>query len=464
MNHLARYRKTLGFLTDLITMVAGYYVAYWLTSVFDGHATFAYMHARFLQTEMLCFVSWTLTVAIYAEYPSRRNAGIARDLLKVVSMNLWAVLIFSVSTFILKEISVSRLFVFSYVLTEVILMFLNRYFVRLVLYLLRQYGWDSRTRVLVGVSQHALRYLEEVAENKQFGLQLVGYVADAEHEWDIPYLGSISHIESILSQLTPDGVVIALKISDPNTERVISACEVLGISVELLLDGLSSKIASSTVHHGARISSLALSAIPHTPTSLLVKRITDIGISVLAILLLSPLFLFVAIAIRIEDGGPVFFVQERVGLKNRKFQMFKFRSMRVDAEGLKPSLLHMNEMSGPVFKLTDDPRVTRVGAMLRQTSIDELPQLFNVLLGSMSLVGPRPPLPSEVALYDDMHRRRLSVKPGLTCLWQIAGRNDIDFDRWMELDLAYIDNWSYLNDVKIMFRTIPAVLRRHGAR
>lgn len=144
--------------------------------------------------------------------------------------------------------------------------------------------------------------------------------------------------------------------------------------------------------------------------------------------------------------------------------MFKFRSMRVDAEGLKPSLLHMNEMSGPVFKLTHDPRVTRVGAVLRQTSIDELPQLVNVLLGSMSLVGPRPPLPSEVALYDDMHRRRLSVKPGLTCLWQIAGRNDIDFDRWMELDLAYIDNWSYLNDVKIMFRTIPAVLRRHGAR
>ncbi|GMA65128.1 hypothetical protein GCM10025859_55680 [Alicyclobacillus fastidiosus] len=143
--------------------------------------------------------------------------------------------------------------------------------------------------------------------------------------------------------------------------------------------------------------------------------------------------------------------------------MHKFRSMRVDAEALKAQLLQLNEMDGPVFKMKNDPRVTRVGRLLRKTSLDELPQFLDVLIGNMSLVGPRPPLPSEVNQYDPHHRRRLSVKPGITCLWQISGRNEINFDEWVDLDLRYIDNWSYLEDIKILAKTIPAVLRRRGA-
>jgi lipopolysaccharide/colanic/teichoic acid biosynthesis glycosyltransferase len=143
--------------------------------------------------------------------------------------------------------------------------------------------------------------------------------------------------------------------------------------------------------------------------------------------------------------------------------MHKFRSMRVDAEALKAQLLHLNEMGGPVFKIKNDPRVTRVGRFLRKTSLDELPQFLDVLVGNMSLVGPRPPLPSEVSQYDAHHRRRLSVKPGITCLWQISGRNEIDFDEWVDLDLRYIDNWTYLLDLKILLQTVPAVLRKKGA-
>lgn len=469
MSHLARYAKTLQFVVDLVTMIMGYFSAYWVASVEGGHRVFPYARSTFYETEALCYLAWALALAVCAEYPSRRKSGVAHDLSSVITTNLSALLVFSVSAFILKEVSVSRRFIFSYVLTMVVLMFLNRYLVRTLLYLLRQAGWDTHTRVIVGANENAERYLDEVHDNRRFGLQVLGFVSTNRQGWDpdlmgVPCLGSIDHLEEILTSQAPDGVVVALNITDPQIEQVMHACEVLGVSVELLLDGLSSKIASSAVHHGARFSSLHLSAIPHTPPSLLIKRMTDLVMSAVALVVLAPLFLSVAIAIKLEDGGPVWFVQERVGLHNKPFRMYKLRSMRVGAEALQASLHHLNEMSGPVFKITQDPRITRVGAFIRRTSIDELPQLFNVLIGNMSVVGPRPPLPSEVDRYADIHRRRLSVKPGLTCLWQIAGRNNIDFDRWMALDLAYIDNWSYLGDVKIIFQTIPAVLKRSGAR
>jgi lipopolysaccharide/colanic/teichoic acid biosynthesis glycosyltransferase len=180
-------------------------------------------------------------------------------------------------------------------------------------------------------------------------------------------------------------------------------------------------------------------------------------------IVLSPLLIGAAIAVRLTDGSPILFGQERVGLHGRPFTMLKFRSMVVDAESKLEELMHLNERSGAAFKMEDDPRITRVGKFLRRTSIDELPQLWNVLTGSMSLVGPRPPLPREVAEYDIWHRRRLSMKPGITGLWQIEARHEPDFDRWVEHDLLYIDGWSIWLDLKIMIRTIPAMLSHsHG--
>jgi lipopolysaccharide/colanic/teichoic acid biosynthesis glycosyltransferase len=171
----------------------------------------------------------------------------------------------------------------------------------------------------------------------------------------------------------------------------------------------------------------------------------------------------VSIAIRLDSPGPVFFRQRRVGMNGREFTLLKFRSMYQDAQARLDALRARNEVSGPVFKMKDDPRVTRVGRFIRRTSIDELPQFWNVLRGEMSVVGPRPPIPSEVQQYERRHLRRLSVKPGITCTWQVSGRSSIGFDRWMELDLSYIDNWSLWHDVKILARTIPAVLTGRGA-
>jgi len=178
--------------------------------------------------------------------------------------------------------------------------------------------------------------------------------------------------------------------------------------------------------------------------------------------LISPVFLIIAVAIKFEDGGTVFFKQERVGLNGRSFPMFKFRTMVANAEALQASLLGLNEQTGPVFKIKADPRVTRVGWFLRKTSFDELPQFFNVLRGEMSVVGPRPPIPSEVEMYERWQKRRLSMKPGITCTWQVSGRNNIQFEEWMKLDLEYIDNWSLSQDMILVLKTIKVMLLGTG--
>ena len=194
------------------------------------------------------------------------------------------------------------------------------------------------------------------------------------------------------------------------------------------------------------------------------KRLMDVVLSSLALLLLSPVFLLTALLIKATSPGPVFFIQERVGLNKRRFRLYKFRTMVTDAEQRQAELEHLNEASGPVFKIKDDPRITAIGRFLRKTSLDELPQLINVLKGDMSLVGPRPlPVRDYKGFNEDWHRRRFSVRPGITCLWQVNGRSAIGFDQWMKLDMDYIDQWSLWLDLKILLQTIPAALRGSGA-
>jgi exopolysaccharide biosynthesis polyprenyl glycosylphosphotransferase len=196
---------------------------------------------------------------------------------------------------------------------------------------------------------------------------------------------------------------------------------------------------------------------------LLAKRLVDLIVSLVVLALLSPLLLLVALLIKLTSPGPVFFTQERVGMNQRKFRLYKFRSMVADAEARKLDLAHLNEQDGPAFKIRNDPRITPIGRLIRKTSIDELPQLFNVLRGEMSLVGPRPPLPSEVREYEWRYRKRLSVKPGITCIWQVSGRNEVSFVEWMQMDHDYIENWSLWLDFKLLAQTIPAVLFGRGA-
>jgi lipopolysaccharide/colanic/teichoic acid biosynthesis glycosyltransferase len=195
----------------------------------------------------------------------------------------------------------------------------------------------------------------------------------------------------------------------------------------------------------------------------LIKRAIDLVGSLVLIVVLSPILLATTIAIRVSSRGPVLFLQVRVGRGGRNFRMLKFRSMRQQAHDDRDEVIHLNEVSGPVFKIREDPRLTRVGRLIRKLSIDELPQLANVVAGHMSLVGPRPPLPDEYEAYSPRERRRLSVRPGLTCIWQVSGRSDVDFERWVAMDLQYIDTWTLWLDLKLMLLTIPAVLSGRGA-
>jgi exopolysaccharide biosynthesis polyprenyl glycosylphosphotransferase len=271
----------------------------------------------------------------------------------------------------------------------------------------------------------------------------------------------------LLHEHSVNGVIFSAKHAQfEQVEVAIKACEIEGVEAWLIADFFKTQISRTSVDnfHGRPI--LVFRATPESSWHGLIKQLMDFFGSLFLLLLFSVPLLLVGLLIKITSRGPVFFKQQRAGLNGKPFTIYKFRTMVTNAEQLKHELARLNEMSGPVFKVTNDPRVTPVGQFLRKFSIDEFPQLFNVLRGEMSLVGPRPLPVDEVKRFDDVaHRRRLSVKPGLTCLWQVSGRNDVsDFEDWVRLDLEYIDNWSLWLDLKILLKTVPIVVTGAGAK
>jgi exopolysaccharide biosynthesis polyprenyl glycosylphosphotransferase len=278
-------------------------------------------------------------------------------------------------------------------------------------------------------------------------------------------IGKTGELPRILNRNPVDEVYIALPISSyGKVETIISQCQEQGITSHLAAEFKSEKLPVFRADDILGSPVLTFSADSREMLKLFVKRVTDILVSGILLILFSPVFLMVAIAIKLDSRGPVFYKWKVVGHNRKELTGYKFRSMVPAADRLKAKLISNNEMKGVVFKMKNDPRITRVGRFIRKYSIDELPQLYNVFKGDMSLVGPRPPLQSEIDAFANWHRRKLSVKPGITCLWQVSGRNRItDFDEWVKLDLQYIDNWSLWLDAKIMARTIPAVLMKKGA-
>jgi exopolysaccharide biosynthesis polyprenyl glycosylphosphotransferase len=276
----------------------------------------------------------------------------------------------------------------------------------------------------------------------------------------------LSQVESVISQEPVDEVIVALPISRYGSlvETIVRVCEEQGIIVRVWTEMFNLRIAKSRVDEIDGVPIVTIHSGPQENWQLGLKVLLDIlGSSALLVVLL-PLFAVVALLIRIDSPGPAFFYQERVGLNKRRFRLVKFRTMFDGANQQQQQLEHLNEADGPVFKIRSDPRVTRLGSFLRRYSIDELPQLFNVLKQDMSLVGPRPLPVRDVERIDKQgHKRRFSVKPGITCLWQVNGRSDVSFDHWVRLDLEYIDSWSLGLDMRILLKTIPAVVKGSGA-
>ncbi len=382
-------------------------------------------------------------------------------------------LVFSFILYIFKIEHISRLLSMSLFLLATAMLIAQKAAIVTYCRHLRCNGFNFRNILVVGTGCRAQKFMQYVEREKELGLKIVGIIDEDPtlkgtviegHE----VLGTLDEMSDVLRRQVIDfAVFIVPRHSLDKIEAALIQCELAGVTSSVAVDLFNLKFVGKNqdAEMMCGIPMITFETAPHNLAALFIKRLVDILVSGVGLLLISPLYLTVTFLIKVTSPGPVYFSQERCGFNGRLFKLYKFRTMEVGAEKKLKELMAFNEMQGPAFKMENDPRVTKIGRFLRKYSIDELPQLWNVLKGDMSLVGPRPPLPSEVKQYDLWQQRRLSFRPGITCIWQAGGRNRIsNFNQWVEMDLEYIDNWSLFLDLKILFKTIPAVLSASGAK
>jgi exopolysaccharide biosynthesis polyprenyl glycosylphosphotransferase len=411
--------------------------------------------------------TWVALLWLHGLYRPRTRWTLRGELGEVVRATAILIAITLSLLYLFKLPDVSRLlliFVFPLLAAAA---FGVRIAMRLVLAFLRKRGRNVRYMLVLGANARAKSFADLVESHTELGLIVIGHLQAGPTDDGVhlgrPCLGQIDDLETILHGQIVDEVAICLPFAQEELiEQAAHLCEQEGKAVRIPVAPVERVLTLGRLETIDGIGVYSLVNGPDRALGLLTKRILDLTTASLTLVVLSPLLLLLAVLIRLDSKGPVLFRQERVGLHGRTFKLVKFRSMVADAEARLDELRDLNEVRGCAFKLQADPRITRMGRVLRRTSLDELPQLWNVLRGQMSLVGPRPPLPAEVAGYDVWHRRRLSMKPGMTGLWQIGARRDPEFDRWVEKDLEYIDDWSLWLDLKIIARTVPAILGGEG--
>lgn len=369
--------------------------------------------------------------------------------------------------FIFKIQHISRALIIIFLVLDFLALASIRVLLFMFVHHVRKKGYNYRSILIVGSGERADSFAKVLDRHKEWGLRIIGFVDYDEicHRKvdNSKFIGNLGQLQDILTSSQVDEVVFAVPRSGlDKIEKYVLLCEKIGIKASITADFYSHKLAKPSLDDLEGWPMLTYNPYPRIEEWFVLKRAVDLTFAFVVLFLSAPVLLLISAAIKLGSTGPVFFKQTRCGMNGRQFNLLKFRTMVTGADRMKSSVEHLNSMSGPVFKAKNDPRLTRIGKVLRKYSLDELPQLINVLKGDMSLVGPRPPLPDEVAKYDIWQRRRLSVRPGLTCIWQVSGRNDIGFEQWMKLDLEYIDNWSLSRDFKIILKTIPAVLRGTG--
>jgi exopolysaccharide biosynthesis polyprenyl glycosylphosphotransferase len=417
-------------------------------------------------------VAWHYILVGCGLYTSKRLSsfqGEVVDIFKATSLGTALLLLLSV----IAPISmVDNQFLIVFLASVIAVMLVGRGLMRLLLPRARLRETNLREVVIVGMNDRAFQLARGIEANPGLGYRIRGFVDDRtgdDHGIDnsgYKWLGSLDGIRSVLAQQPVDEVIICLPLNSfyKDIAHIVALCEQQGIIVRLRPDLFNLAIGRSQMDYLDGLSVVTITTGVLDDRAAAVKRLIDILGSGILLTLLSPVMLATALLVKVTSRGPVLFVQDRLGRNKRLFRIYKFRTMVQGADRMLQDLEHLNEADGAAFKIRDDPRFTPVGRFLRKTSIDELPQLFNVLKGDMSLVGPRPMQVRDYNHFsEDWHRRRFSVKPGITCLWQVSGRSDIGFHQWMELDMSYIDHWSLWLDVKILLRTVSAVLQRRGA-
>lgn len=418
---------------------------------------------------------------IRGAYGSMRFVSVLELLLLFVTCSFFV--FFSLTAVIfLQKIDLSRTFIALFCILLTLCLTLERILVLKVLRFLRAKGYNFRNILIVGIDIQAKKLINQIVSRPELGVRVKAIASFEKNpsnnfselkniiykkqNYNINDLvTSVADTEKVLNERAIDEVIFLNFIDNSKIiKEVVDICTEQGVRTTIAANLFSLGLVKSGTSHFGDVPLIHFQPPPGDRWELSLKRIFDLLMASFLLVLVSPLFIFLALIIKFDTKGHIFFKQKRVGLNGRIFTLYKFRSMVHNAEDQLESLSKDNLMSGPAFKIENDPRVTKIGKFIRKYSLDELPQLINVIKGEMSLVGPRPPIPGEVEKYARRYRRRLSMRPGITCIWQVSGRNQItDFENWLKLDLQYIDNWSLQNDLKILIKTIPAVLLGKGA-
>jgi len=463
----ARVLRNLTVSLDAVAVALAIVPAYFLKRALPGELGSIYPFATYLWLPFAAAILWPIGLALTGSYRPGVRMNPVDLLVRITSGGIVANLALAGTIFVFKQHGISRMLLGIWFLLAVAAVAIVRLTLALAIHRL---GRGQRIALILGSRSRAGELAAWLRSHDDWGCELAGYIdwtgGDEERgDDDLPRLGTLEDLNRILETRSIDEVLLELVPHRwEEMQRAVALCEEVGVDVRIRPDIFGATLAKAYVDDLGGTPVLTYTTVPSHPGALLLKRVLDYSLAALAVLLLSPVMAATALLIRWTSPGPILFRQERCGLNGRRFTLFKFCSMVEDAELRRKALLDRHEMSGPVFKIARDPRVTRIGRFLRRTSLDELPQLFNVLRGEMSLVGPRPPIPEEVEQYERWQRRRLSMKPGITCLWQVNGRNEIDFEEWMKLDLQYIDSWSLKLDLLILLRTVGVVLLSRGAR
>ena len=453
----------------LLSFVLAYLVRYrlqWLRPVEPSYVVpfSVYVPSMIALTAILGIVYW-----VEGAYRRQRGQGFFDEFYTILRSTLIGIATMIVIVFLTTPDYYSRL-IFGYTGAIILLLVgIGRAIERAIIVRRRRQGLGVDRVLIVGAGKMGRSIMRSVVARPELGYQIVGFVDDDPQKSQTaigryPALGTTDRLPEIVREQGIDQVFITLPwISHRKIARVMRLCERGNINVRIVPDLFQMSLSTVIVDNLDGIPLIGIREPALRDWQMVFKRIMDVILSLLGVAVLSPLLLAIAVAIKLDSPGPVVFRQKRVGRGGEEFTCCKFRSMYVDAEARLETLRARNEATGPLFKMREDPRRTRVGRFLRRTSFDELPQFWNVLKGEMSLVGPRPPIPSEVEKYEPWHCRRLDVPPGITGLWQVSGRSDLTFDEMVLLDVYYIENWSAMLDLRILLKTIPTVILGSGA-
>lgn len=456
---------------DLLLTVGSFILAYYLRRDFTG-TTLLNIGALddYLWVLIIILPVWWLLFTLHGAYYSQRTTPTLALIWMVLRVVFWGGIVLFAALFAFKSFLISRWLIGAFLIINAAILSFEKVMVMSWLHYIRKRGFNFRTVLIVGMGDRLKEVKDKIDQHPGWGMQVIGFVAIDPAQtnpsmYGINRLGMLDNLPDVLHQNVIDEVIFATPIGHiDRIEPAVRACEELGIKTQISMHFYTPTIARTYVEDLDGLPMLTYSAIPEEVGKLLCKRVFDVVAAMAGAVLISPLLLAIALAVKVTSLGPILFRQKRIGLNGRIFWCYKFRTMIQNAEALREQLESQNELTGPVFKMKNDPRVTPVGRFLRKYSFDELPQLYNVLRGDLSLVGPRPPIVDEVRQYESWQRRRLSMRPGITGIWQVTGRSQVaEFDDWVRMDLQYIDNWSLTLDLKILLKTIPTVLSGRGA-